>query len=140
MFTLNSKRINPDAPLTTPDGVTYANLRDPSVREQLGVQEIPDPQPPEDYSDETYYRTEQDTAPYVVFTRKSDEQIEQARRAKVQAQIDALEQGALMPRATREFMLLSMESMFTADQLAQNPGYRAVKAFDNQVAALRAQL
>lgn len=58
----------------------------------------------------------------------------------IQAEIDALERTQLMPRATREFMLLSMESQFTSAQLAQNPGYQAVKAFDNQIAALRALL
>lgn len=55
-------------------------------------------------------------------------------------QIRTLETQQLMPRATREFMLLSMESMFTAEQLALNPGYVAVKAFDVQIAGLRAQL
>ena len=61
-------------------------------------------------------------------------------KAVVQSQIDALERTQLMPRATREFMLLSMESMATPEQLEQNFGYRAVKAFDLQIAALRAQL
>lgn len=55
-------------------------------------------------------------------------------------QIRELEQRQLMPRATREFMLLSMESQFTPEQLAMNPGYSAVKAFDNSIADLRAQL
>ena len=55
-------------------------------------------------------------------------------------QIARLESQQLMPRATREFMLLSMESMFTAEQLALNPGYVAVKAFDSDIANLRAQL
>ena len=58
----------------------------------------------------------------------------------VQAEIDALERSQLMPRATREFMLLSMEAQFTPTQLAKNPGYQAVKAFDNQIVALRALL
>ena len=142
MFTLNSKRINPDAPLTTPDGVTYANLRDPSVREQLGVQEIPDPVPPADFSDETYYRTEQDDAPYVVYTRKSDEQIEQARKARIQAQIDALEAQTLIPRVTREFMLGAFEAQAAAAGVDPmlNFAYSKVKELDNQIAALRSQL
>ncbi len=55
-------------------------------------------------------------------------------------QINQLERSQLMPRATREFMLLFMESNFTPAQLADNPGYQAVKAFDDQIAALRAQL
>lgn len=58
----------------------------------------------------------------------------------IQSEIDALERNQLMPRATREFMLLSMESQFTPAQLLQNPGYQAVKEFDNQIVALRALL
>jgi hypothetical protein len=79
MFTLNQKRFNIYAPYEAPDGTRYGNLTDPVLREQLGVVEIPDPQAPADYSQDTYYRTEQDDAPYVVYTRKSDEQIAAAR-------------------------------------------------------------
>lgn len=56
------------------------------------------------------------------------------------SQIGSLEQSQLMPRATREFMLLFMQSSFTAEQLSANPGYSAVKAFDDQIVALRSQL
>ena len=55
-------------------------------------------------------------------------------------QIAALEAQTLMPRATREFMLGYAESSYTAEQLAANVGYQKVKAFDNQIRALRAQL
>ena len=73
------KRVNPYAPVEL-DGVRY-----PSYPLHL-LTEIPDPQPPEDYSEETYYRTEQGEAPYVVYTKKSDEQIAQIQQAKVNAQ------------------------------------------------------
>ena len=82
MFILNEKRINIYAPFTTSEGVTYSNLTDPEVRERLGVVEIADPTQPDDYSDDLYYRTEQDEAPYVVYTRKSDEQIAQQKANK----------------------------------------------------------
>lgn len=82
MFILNGKRINIDAPFEH-NGVRHANLRDPALRAAVGVQEIDDPVPPADYSDDTYYRTEQDDAPYVVYTRKSDEQIRAAELAKL---------------------------------------------------------
>ena len=75
MFILNEKRINIYAPYTSAEGVTYANLTDSTIRNQLGVVEISEPAQPEDYSEDLYYRTEQDEAPYVVYTRKSDEQI-----------------------------------------------------------------
>lgn len=58
----------------------------------------------------------------------------------IRAQIKQLEAEQLMPRATREFMLLFMETNFTPELLAVNPGYQAVKAFDNQIVALRGQL
>jgi hypothetical protein len=58
----------------------------------------------------------------------------------IQGQIDELERQQLLPRATREFMLLSMQSMAKPEQLASNFGYQAVKAFDDQIATLRAQL
>jgi hypothetical protein len=92
MFVLNGKRINIYAQFETDDGTRYANLINPDVRASVGVQEIPDPVPPEDYSDETYYRTEQDTEPYVVFTRKSDEQLEALRVSKVNAKLTAIRQ------------------------------------------------
>lgn len=82
MFILNEKRINIYAPFVTTEGVTYGNLTDPVVRSQLGVVEVTEPTPPEDYSEDLYYRTEQDEAPYVVYTRKSDEQIAEAALSK----------------------------------------------------------
>lgn len=55
-------------------------------------------------------------------------------------QIVALEREQLMPRATREYMLLDLESRFAPEVLALNPGYQAVKAFDNQIRDLRGML
>ena len=132
MFTRNQKRFNIHAPAEI-DDVRYANFRDPLLREQLGIVEIPDPQPPEDYSEDAYFRTEQDDAPYVVFTRKSDEQISQAKRARILAQVAALEQNALMARQVREIML----SMPGAEQ---QPWFARVKTLNDEVAALRAAL
>lgn len=57
-----------------------------------------------------------------------------------------MEREQLMPRATREFILGAMEREaaeigMTLEQLsAKNKGYRALKLFDTQIAALRAQL
>lgn len=55
----------------------------------------------------------------------------------IRAKIKQLEAEQLMPRATREFMLTFMELNAPAEVLAVNPGYQAVKAFDNQIKALR---
>ena len=41
-FQLNGKLINIDKPYTTPDGVKYANLRNPAIRTELGVVEVAD--------------------------------------------------------------------------------------------------
>ena len=58
----------------------------------------------------------------------------------IRAQIKQLEDAQLMPRATREFMLMYMETNAPAEVLEVNPGYQAVKAFDEQIKVLRAQL
>jgi hypothetical protein len=44
MFTYNGTPISIDNPYTTEDGVTYPHLRDPSVRDLLGIVEVADPQ------------------------------------------------------------------------------------------------
>ena len=140
IFKTTQKRANPYAQYVDEAGTTY-----PRIPAEL-LDEIPDPLPPEDFTDETYYCTEQDDAPYVVFTRKSDEQIEQARKARIQSQIDAMERDALLARPAREFMLLQMEAIaagqgVTPEQLReQHYGYRKVKEFDETIAALRASL
>lgn len=58
----------------------------------------------------------------------------------IRAQINQLEREQLMPRATREFMLTFMELNASPEILAVNPGYQAVKAFDNEIKELRDQL
>jgi hypothetical protein len=141
---INKRVVNIYAPYTNFEGTIFGNLTNPAVRELLGIVEIPEPTPPEDYSSDTYYRTEQEFEPYVVYTKKSDEQIKQIADAKVQAQIDFLESSTMLPRVTREFMLLS----FAAQAAAQTPpvdpmtsvAYKKLKELDDQIAALRSQL
>lgn len=78
------KRCNPYASYFDAQGTFYTK-----VPAEL-YEEIADPAPPADYSDDLYYRTEQDDAPYVVYTRKSDEQIQAARWTKIKAKRDEL--------------------------------------------------
>jgi hypothetical protein len=92
MFIRNGLRFNIDASQEI-DGVRYPNFRDPVLREQLGITEIADPQPPEDFSDDTYYRTEQDDAPYVVFTRKPAAQIVAVLWERINAKRDTLQES-----------------------------------------------
>lgn len=70
------------------DGTRYVLFTDAALREKLGITEIPDPIPPVDFSDDFYYRTEQDSAPYVVFTRKSDEQINAVLAKRYEQRLD----------------------------------------------------
>lgn len=53
-------------------------------------------------------------------------------------EIDRLERVQLLPRAVREFMLLSLEERATSDELSKLPAYNKLKAFDGQIAVLRA--
>ena len=104
-----------------------SRLDTPELREAVGVIEIADDPAPEDYSDDTYFRTEDWSAtqrPYVTYTRKSDEQINEVANNKVKAQIAALE--ARQHRAIREATL-------TGDKTR-------LQKLDDDIAALRSQL
>ena len=57
----------------------------------------------------------------------------------IQASIDSQERAVMLPRGTREFMLAYMTATFTSTQLASNPGFLKIKAFDDRITALRAQ-
>jgi hypothetical protein len=142
MYILNDKLINIYAPFETAEGVRYANLTSQEVRDALGVVEMSEPAPPEDYSEDTYYRTEQPDVPYIVYARKSDEQIAAILATKIQAQIDVLEKETMLPRVVREYMLLNAEMVAAANGLdpMTNIGYRKVKELDQAIAALRSQL
>lgn len=146
MFIYQGKRINIYAPFTAPDGSHGWDLSLPQHRTHWGISEVPEPEAPADYSEDTYYRTEQDEAPYVVYTRKSAEQIAVTTRSKLQAQMTALDGGDPMARAMREFMLLSMENEaakvgITPEQLRTvHYAYRKVKELDETIAGIRSAI
>lgn len=71
------KRVNIYAPYKG-----FSKLDTAEIRDAAGVVEIPDPQPPANYVEDEWYRTEQDDAPYVVFTPKAPEQIERQNDTK----------------------------------------------------------
>ena len=101
----NLKKINFDFVKNRPDinGTSYAyGLNETQMRE-LGYSTVDVFEKPEDYSDETYYRTEQDETPYVVYPKKSQEQLDQLHNAKIKAQIASIEAG--QARAVREAAL-----------------------------------
>jgi hypothetical protein len=72
LFVLNGNRINVDAPFVGPDGTQYVNLRDPQVRQSLGITELPDP---ERKDPRFYFVQEQDQEPYVVNTPRPLEDV-----------------------------------------------------------------
>jgi hypothetical protein len=51
MFQYNGSPISIDRPFTAPDGTKYANLRNPAIRQALGVTEVADPP----YYDQRFY-------------------------------------------------------------------------------------
>lgn len=72
----NQKRCNPHASYVDAEGTRHTKIPADLYTE------IPEPAAPDDYSTDYYYRTEQDDTPYVIYTRKSDEQIAQINQAK----------------------------------------------------------
>jgi hypothetical protein len=99
----------------------FSKLDTPEIRQRAGVIEIADPVPPADYSDETYYRTEQDDAPYVIYTKKSDEQLAQIADSKALA-------------AAKQH-LLDTDYAFTVDKYAQLTEERKVELTASREAA-----
>lgn len=117
IFTYNGKRISIDAPIVYKN-VQYNNLYDPNLRATIGIIEHPEPQPPEGYDPDFYYKNEIPEAPFIQYTRKSDEQIAQImlNRAKV-ARVNAV--GSLKVTTTAG-------NEFDADETSQNRMSRAI--------------
>lgn len=86
MFILKStqQRCNPYAPYTDQDGTRY-----PRMPAEL-YEEISEPAPPAEYlaDPELFFRTEQDSAPYVIYTPKSQEQVTAILTARYEAILD----------------------------------------------------
>ena len=76
------KRVNHLAPYTDEEGNRW-----PKYPMEL-LEEIPEPTPPEDFNPEFYYVTNQDDAPYVIYTKKSEEQIFQILQTKYETALD----------------------------------------------------
>lgn len=108
----NQKRCNPHASYVTPTGTRHIKM--PADL----YMEIPEPSAPEDYSTDYYYRTEQDDAPYVIYTRKSDEQIAQINQAKAK-QLRAQEVGEII-------VTTAAGNQFDGHEDAQNRMNRAI--------------
>ena len=105
--------------------VIYPNLLNPENRKTLGIIEIEDPVRPEDFSDETYYVNQSDDAPYIIYTRKSQEQLDQLAKAKIQQEIASLE-TSITPRRIREALLTGDNSF--------------IQSVEDKIAELRSQI
>ena len=103
IFSHTGKRVNPYNSYVTPEGIQYPNLIDKEVQYNLGITEISDPAPPEDFSEETYFRTESEFPPYLVFTPRPQEQIDATEDNKLIVRMEALESRSL--RTMREAIL-----------------------------------
>lgn len=84
MYIKEGKRFDPYSTVEH-EGVVYQGnvLKFKHVVKALGIEEIPEPAAPEDFSDRTYFRTYQDTAPYVVYEKRPEEQIRQFQIASI---------------------------------------------------------
>ena len=70
------------------DDIAYS-VQNEQDRKTIGIEEIQEPQPPEDFSDELYFRTEQQDAPYIVYTKKPAQMIYDTQLAKAKTQRQA---------------------------------------------------
>lgn len=147
----NGHRINPYAAITY-EGTTYNGnvLQFPAVVAAMGITEQAEPEPPAEYVEhpDWYYRTEQDVAPWVVYTKKQTEAIVELEKQKVIAQIRAIEDAVDndMRKVTRLFMIECLE--FLAAQqgitkevlLEKNKTYRTFITLEAQIQPLREQI
>lgn len=140
IFKATQKRVNPFAAYADENGVRY-----PRVPREL-LDEVPEPSPPEDYSEDTYFRVEVSDAPYVVYERKPREMLLSERRSRLESDIAQKEASTLLARPVRDVLLVLMETTaaqqgITPKQLEQvNPGYAKVKQLDREIAAARDEI
>ena len=102
------------------DGVRYANFTDPAIRHQLGISQVDEPAAPEDFSYDTHTRQELDDAPYVVYERKPQAEIDALMLAKAkQLRKEAVSAITVTTASGKEF---------DGDEDSQNRMSRAISA------------
>lgn len=94
-------------------------------------------------------RTEREmTAEEIAAVTPTQEQLDQQRKSKALAELTALEQANLMPRVTREFLIiatlqqaaqlgLTVGQLLDAGDPAFSPGFKKMWDFNEQTKALR---
>lgn len=159
------KLCNPNARYTNAEGTGYDKVPADLYTE---IPEDQPPTPPEGFSvDEAFWRRENwetTQRPYITWEPKTDDELRVIWNNKIDRQIRALEERELMPRLTRDLtrdaaitkagLLMGMTPapVFTPAQQAQIeaamldtagplyvPGYAKFKAFDDEIAQLRAK-
>lgn len=115
----------------------WLNLSTPQDKLDLGLEEVITTGTPEDSRYFWVGETLAGAVRTIINTPKDPEVVAALKLSEVNARIDQLERETLLPRATREFMLLFMESNFPMESLTANPGYQRVKAFDLKIKAVR---
>ncbi len=121
IFTKNGTRINIYAPFVYQD-VQYPNLLDPALRARFNILEVQEPFPPEGYDPDLYYKTEQDAAPYIIYTKKSDEQINQVLLSRLKVARTAAVDNLKVTINNKEF---------DADETSQNRMSRAINGMSD---------
>jgi hypothetical protein len=104
MFIKDNQRFNPFATHTF-GGVTYQGniLSFTDVVTTLNIREIAEPDAPVDYTEDTYFRTEQVESPYVIYTKKPDDTIASIRWNKIKTIRDNLISGGGCKVGTKWF-------------------------------------
>lgn len=123
MYIKDGKRFNIYASATF-DGIRYHNFTNADLRALLEITWVDEPEPPLDYTDDTYYRVEQDDAPYVVYTPRTPEQIAQIQLNKAKTSRQALVQQITVTTSTNK--------VFDGDESSQDRIARAISALDPQ--------
>lgn len=119
----DGKRINPAAVIEH-DGAVYNGnvLMFPEVVAAIGITEIAEPLPPEGYDPELYFRTEQDEAPYVVYTPKSEGQVAEIMMTRAKNQRTTAVAAIKVTTASGK--------VFDGDEKSQGRMSRAITALD----------
>jgi hypothetical protein len=93
IYIRNGKRFNIYASQTI-DGITYPDFCSTGVQAALGITVVAPPEPPADFSYDTYNVQEIDAIPYVIYTKKSQEQLDELAAQKEAQRIASLWQAA----------------------------------------------
>lgn len=117
IYIFNNKRINILSPVIY-KGVQYNNLLKEEDRLTMGVEEIPEPPKPENFSLDTHNILEIVDPPFIIYQEKPTEEIQtlQKTRAKF-ARSDAIDRLKVTTAAGNEF---------DADETSQNRMSRAI--------------